>query len=89
MSSRSTDLDDWETRYHTLMDKAGDLLTERLFKIPVPFCLMCAELNPNDCHRSELLGEELLKINIDTKHILHEQIETFICFECIKYRNFN
>jgi len=31
--------------------------------------LMCAESKPQNCHRSKLLGEELLKLKIDVKHI--------------------
>ncbi len=45
------DLGDWRVRYHNLMEKAEDLLTERLLQVPRPFCLMCAERVANQCHR--------------------------------------
>ena len=46
------EFDDWQNRYQLLMDRAGDLLTERLFQIPQPFCLMCAEKSAEHCHRA-------------------------------------
>ncbi|MBM3335975.1 hypothetical protein FJY63_15055 [Candidatus Sumerlaeota bacterium] len=35
--------EDWPQRYAALLDRAGDLLTERLRDVPQPFCLVCAE----------------------------------------------
>ncbi len=32
-------------------------------------CLMCCELNPNDCHRKNLIGETLSSNNILINHI--------------------
>jgi len=33
-------------------------------------CLMCCELNPDNCHRKTLVGETLMKRGITIKHIL-------------------
>ena len=41
----------WQERYRRLLEQAGDLLLERLFFIPLPLCLMCAERRVTDCHR--------------------------------------
>ena len=62
------DIDDWEARYSTLLDKAGDLLTERLFKVPVPFCLMCAEKRSIHCHRM-IIAEYLKQKGYNVEHI--------------------
>jgi uncharacterized protein (DUF488 family) len=62
------DLDDWEARFSTLLDKAGDLLTERLFKVPVPFCLMCAEKLAERCHR-KIVAEYLSAKGYEINHI--------------------
>jgi uncharacterized protein (DUF488 family) len=50
------DFDDWQVRYPRLMEKAGDLLTERLLQAPQPFCLMCAEKAADRCHRAIIAG---------------------------------
>lgn len=31
---------------------------------------MCSESKPEDCHRTKLIGQELLKKNINTTHII-------------------
>ncbi|MDD2191183.1 MAG: DUF488 domain-containing protein [Bacteroidales bacterium] len=36
----------------------------------IKIAIMCSESNPSDCHRSKLIGEELLKIGISIKHII-------------------
>ena len=33
---------------------------------------MCSETNPEECHRSKLIGKELLLKGIDTNHILNQ-----------------
>jgi uncharacterized protein (DUF488 family) len=43
--------DDWIERYTKLLEKGGALLTKRLFNVPQPFCLMCAEKKVEECHR--------------------------------------
>ncbi len=32
-------------------------------------CIMCSETKPEECHRSKLIGQELLKKNITVQHI--------------------
>lgn len=50
------ELPDWHERYQRLLDLAGDLLVERLGQVREPFCLMCAEKKPGDCHRRLIAG---------------------------------
>ena len=49
-------LPDWRGRFALLLERAGDLLTARLSELPQPFCLLCAERRPADCHRSLIAG---------------------------------
>ena len=61
--------DDWEVRYKTLLDQAGDLLVDRLAGIPQPFCLLCAEKRVADCHR-RLIAEYLVEVKgAEVEHI--------------------
>ena len=64
------DRDDWQDAYRRLLAVAVDLLTERLFALPLtgPICLMCAEKEPGRCHRG-LLGECLAQRGHDVRHI--------------------
>ena len=62
------DLEDWQQRYRQLMDQAGDLLTERLLEVPLPFCLMCAEKRSDQCHR-KLIAEYLASNGHQVEHI--------------------
>jgi len=62
------DFADWEERYQRLMDKAGDLLVERLLQVTVPFCLMCAEKHAARCHRM-IIAEYLMRKDYDIEHI--------------------
>jgi uncharacterized protein (DUF488 family) len=48
------DCEDWHERYSHLWDQAGDLLAERLWHNPTPFCLMCAEKRATECHRQRI-----------------------------------
>jgi len=34
--------------------------------------VMCSETNPRECHRSKLIGKELLKYDIDINHIINK-----------------
>jgi uncharacterized protein (DUF488 family) len=45
---------DWRERCRSLPEKAGDLLTERLYDLPAPVCLLCAEKRVAECHRQQL-----------------------------------
>jgi uncharacterized protein (DUF488 family) len=51
--------DDWEARYKRLLEKAGDLLVEKLAGAPQPFCLLFAESRVAVCHR-RLIAEFLV-----------------------------
>lgn len=45
---------------------------ERLVELQskVTICLLCAERRPGDCHRSLLIGEDLLRLGIEVLHII-------------------
>jgi len=62
------DSTDWKERYRRLIDRAGDLLVERLLEAPKPFCLMCAEKHAANCHRS-IIAAYLKKNGHDVEHI--------------------
>lgn len=60
----------WSERYRDFLEKAGDLLTQRLENVSTPFCLMCAERSPAECHRFALrdaLTVEVMKWNINNR----------------------
>jgi len=59
---------DWKERYQKLLEKAGDLLTRRLVTTSSPFCIMCAEKSPAQCHRS-LIAEYLVRKGYEVEHI--------------------
>jgi uncharacterized protein (DUF488 family) len=59
---------DWKERYRDLLGRAGDLLTQRLKNTPSPFCLMCAERTPAECHRF-LIADYLVSIGYEVEHI--------------------
>jgi hypothetical protein len=48
------DCEDWRERYACLWDRAGDILAERLWHLPAPFCLMGAEKRATECHRQRI-----------------------------------
>jgi uncharacterized protein (DUF488 family) len=60
--------EDWRWQYRKLLDKDGDLLTERLFTLPTPFCLMCAEKSSAECHRREI-SDYVAKKGHEVEHI--------------------
>ncbi len=62
------DFEDWQVRYQDLMEKAGDLLTERLRQVPQPFCLMCAEKSAERCHRA-IIAAYLAERGYEVEHI--------------------
>ena len=59
---------DWRERYRDLLSKSGDLLTQRLENVSTPFCLMCAEKSPAECHRS-FIAEYLVSKGYEVQHI--------------------
>jgi uncharacterized protein (DUF488 family) len=60
--------EDWRERYREVLEKDGAQLTEPLFQIPTPFCLMCAERSSAECHRREISGY-LAKKGHEVEHI--------------------
>ena len=58
----------WKDRYRELLERAGDLLTRGLKNVPSPFCLMCAERAPVECHRF-LIAEYLVSKGYEVEHI--------------------
>ena len=38
----------------------------------IPLAIMCSESKPEECHRSKLIGQELLKLNISINHIISD-----------------
>lgn len=60
--------EDWRERYRQLWDRAGDVLSERLRRLPMPFCLMCAEKHAAECHR-QFIAAYLLRRGYDVEHL--------------------
>ena len=63
------ELPDWKERYRRLIEASGDMLFERLADIPEPFCLLCAEKRPGECHRS-ILAEFLQRRGHEVEHLI-------------------
>jgi uncharacterized protein (DUF488 family) len=40
----------------------------------IKLAIMCSESNPEECHRTKLIGQELLKKKISLKHIISEKV---------------
>jgi len=59
---------EWRERYRDLLKRAGDLLIQRLENLSSPFCLMCAEKSPVECHRS-IIAEYLVSKGFELEHI--------------------
>jgi uncharacterized protein (DUF488 family) len=62
------DYPDWADRFRRLLEQAGNLLTERLYGLPQPFCLMCAEKKVTDCHRLQI-ADYLVQCGYEVEHI--------------------
>ena len=62
------DFQDWPERYRQLLQRAGDLLTQRLAEVPEPFCLLCAEKRSDECHR-KLIADYLVRRGREVEHI--------------------
>jgi uncharacterized protein (DUF488 family) len=61
--------DDWCERYQRLLESAADILFERLYAMPTPFCLLCAEREVTCCHR-QLIADQLVQRGYDIEHLL-------------------
>jgi uncharacterized protein (DUF488 family) len=59
---------DWKERYQKLLDRKGDFLTKFLENLSSPFCLMCAEKSPTECHRF-LIAEYLVNKGYEVEHV--------------------
>ena len=68
LGNQFLEFDDWQSRYRNLMERAGDLLTERLCKVPPPFCLMCAEKSADRCHRA-IIASYLAERGYEVEHL--------------------
>jgi uncharacterized protein YeaO (DUF488 family) len=62
------ELDDWPDRYRQLLDRAGDLLTERLVSLSGAVCVLCAEKRPEQCHRA-LIAAWLQEQGWEVEHL--------------------
>jgi uncharacterized protein (DUF488 family) len=62
------EFDDWRERYQQLFDRAGDLLITRLADIPTPYCLLCAERHPDECHR-QVIATFLTMRGFEIEHL--------------------
>jgi uncharacterized protein (DUF488 family) len=60
--------EDWPERYQRLMQRAGDLLTERLLALAAPYCLMCAERQAAACHR-QVIAAYLAQRGFEIEHL--------------------
>lgn len=75
-SDKSCYTDDGKIDYMLLKDK--DFFKQGLNRLikankkHIPIATMCGEINPEECHRSKLIGKELLMIGIDMKHIINK-----------------
>lgn len=55
--------------------KEGIQLLVDANKEKMKIALMCSESKPQECHRSKLIGQELLQYNISIKHIIRERLK--------------
>jgi len=60
--------DDWREKYHLLLETEGDRRTERLMNLQFPICLLCAEKDPDGCHRG-IIAEHLAGRGFDIEHV--------------------
>ncbi len=62
------DRDDWSEKYRLLLEAEGDQRTERLLTLQFPICLLCAEKDPDGCHRS-IIAEHLASRGLEIEHL--------------------
>lgn len=55
--------------------KAGINLLKEANKENIKVVLMCSESKPEECHRSKLIGQELLKHKISINHIVSDKLK--------------
>jgi uncharacterized protein (DUF488 family) len=67
------DLDDWREKYRLLLEAEGDQRTERLQTLQFPICLLCAEKDPDGCHRS-IIAKYLAVRGFDIEHLRCQQV---------------
>ena len=60
---------DWPDRYRQLVASCGNLITERLLTIPERCCLLCAEKEPAECHRS-IIAQFLVQRGHEVEHLV-------------------
>jgi uncharacterized protein (DUF488 family) len=60
--------DDWREKYCSLLETEGDQRTERLLSLQFPICLLCAEKDPDGCHRS-IIAEHLAGKGYEIEHL--------------------
>lgn len=61
---------DWKAPYQCMIDAIGDVLVERLSGVAEPYCLLCAEKKPGDCHRSQIAEFLARTRGADVEHLL-------------------
>ncbi len=59
---------DWRERYERLLSDRVGLLLDALEGLAEPVCLLCAERNPAECHRS-IIADTLAAHGWDVEHI--------------------
>jgi uncharacterized protein (DUF488 family) len=62
------DRDDWREKYRLLLEAEGDQRTERLQTLQFPICLLCAEKDPEKCHR-RIIAEYLAIRGFEIEHL--------------------
>ena len=60
---------DWPDRYRKLLAESGEGMIEPLLSLPLPFCLLCAEKKPDECHR-KIIADFLQARGWEGTHIL-------------------
>ncbi|WP_165219239.1 DUF488 domain-containing protein [Aquisphaera insulae] len=61
--------EDWREPYRRLLESSGDLLCAELDSLERPFCLLCAEKRPEDCHRTLIAAHLVARHGWDVRHI--------------------
>ncbi len=59
---------DWPTRYRALIEERGEELVAPLLTVEQPWCLLCAEKLPEQCHRM-VISDFLAARGWEVEHI--------------------